>query len=125
MRLDYKQAHRPRRLKGNLLGRIIIVIGPATMLLADGPFAEHKRHTYMHTSTHTEYGSDDTRVYGVRARRAAAVLMMMTATARLNGNNDLETQNRFKTRSRASDVRSRARVRYTRHAPRTSRSAVR
>jgi len=35
---------RRRRLKGNLLGRIII--GPTTMLLADGPFAEHKRHTY-------------------------------------------------------------------------------
>jgi len=34
-----------RRLKGNLLGRIII--GPTTMLLADGPFAAHKRHTHV------------------------------------------------------------------------------
>jgi len=57
-----------RRLKGNLLGRIII--GPTTMLLADGPFAAHKRHTrtplilymymytiiyilYSHTHAHT------------------------------------------------------------------------
>lgn len=87
-----ERARRPyerrRRLKGNLLGRIII--GPTTMLLADGPFAAHKRHVRPYT-THTRlYGRDGlrfiyiirrVRVRLVRARACVCVFLRVRARA--------------------------------------------